>query len=431
MEGAQRSPVSKGPEVSVAGAADESGRIGVEWPASLDVRSLMADGWRPTPFRQFLLKLHSRCNLACTYCYMYTMADQSWRHRPRMMSPGLVSVIAERIAEHARTHSLESVRIIFHGGEPLLSGAGPLVDAFRKIRGAVDARVGVQGAVQTNGTLLNENILAVLESLGIRVGVSLDGTLRSHDRARYYRAGRGSYGDVARGLDLLADHPAIYAGLLSVVDLEADPVQAYEALLDFAPPVIDFLLPHHNWMQPPPRLGGDSTPYADWLIHVFERWYSARSRETRIRLFEEIIHLLLGGLSETEAVGLTPSSLVVVETDGSIEQTDALKSAYEGAADTGLHIVRDSFDAALLHPYIAARQIGLSALSEQCQSCSIKAVCGAGLYPHRYKQGRGFRNPSVYCPDLYVLIRHITMRVMHDLRSALEPVSEKDGHLDT
>ena len=32
--------------------------------------------------RQFLLKVHSRCNLACDYCYVYQHADQSWRTRP-------------------------------------------------------------------------------------------------------------------------------------------------------------------------------------------------------------------------------------------------------------------------------------------------------------------------------------------------------------
>ena len=32
---------------------------------------------------------------------------------------------------------------------------------------------------------------------------------------------------------------------------------------------MDLLLPHANWSSPPPGSG-----YADWLIAVFERWYS-------------------------------------------------------------------------------------------------------------------------------------------------------------
>jgi uncharacterized protein len=373
-------------------------------------------GHRPVPFRQFLLKINERCNLSCQYCYIYTMADQTWRNRPHAMSPGLVSVTAERIAEHARTHSLDSVRVIFHGGEPLLSGVRPVAEAMRKIRAAVDAHVHVQGIIQTNGTLLDESVLDVLESLKIRVGISLDGSMEINDKRRVYRNGRGSYHEVARALKLLAARPSIYGGVLTVVNLEADPVETYETLLEFAPSAIDLLLPHHNWSNPPPRPPGVMAPYAEWLGAVFDRWYGASEKETGIRLFEEIIHLLLGGASESEAIGLTPASLVVVETDGSIEQSDILKSAYQGAASTGLHITADSFDAALAVPGIAARQMGVAGLGEVCQACAVVAICGGGLYPHRYREGSGFRNPSVYCEDLYQLILHIRGRLFKDLR---------------
>lgn len=411
-----------------AGMESELDRDG-EWPAILDVDSLLATGWRPTPFRQFLLKVHSRCNLACDYCYVYTKADQTWQTRPRKMSPALLSVAAERIAEHARTHNLESVQVIFHGGEPLLSGANSIVDGLRKVRAAVDARVSVHSAVQTNGILLTKATLDLLASMDIKVGVSLDGNVAAHDRRRHYQDGKGSYAEVARALKLLSDYPSIYSGLLSVVDLDADPIITYETLLEFAPPIIDFLLPHHNWANPPMRPAGASAPYADWLAEVFDRWYGAPSQETRVRLFEEIIHLLLGGDSKTEVVGLSPSGLIVVETDGSIEQTDALKSAYEGASATGLHITRDAFDAALRDPGIAARQLGTYALSDVCQICSVKPICGAGLYAHRYRPGTGFRNPSVYCPDLYALITHIRTCLIRDLQRIRRSLLEEDGNL--
>ncbi|MEU7607651.1 hypothetical protein AB0B44_43910, partial [Streptomyces sp. NPDC041003] len=53
------------------------------WPyARLDVAAARAAGHRPHPIRQFVLKTRSRCNLACTYCYVYEMADQGWRGQP-------------------------------------------------------------------------------------------------------------------------------------------------------------------------------------------------------------------------------------------------------------------------------------------------------------------------------------------------------------
>src|SRR5579862_1919683 len=93
-----------------------------EWPASLDVFALRATGWTPSPFREFIVKVHSRCDLACDYCYMYEMADQSWRDQPRVMSPEMVELTAYRIGEHARAHGLNHITLIVHGGEPLLAG---------------------------------------------------------------------------------------------------------------------------------------------------------------------------------------------------------------------------------------------------------------------------------------------------------------------
>src|SRR5215469_12178212 len=95
---------------------------GLEWPYTLDVPGLLADGWRPVPFREFIVKVHSRCDLACDYCYMYEMADQSWRARPRRMSPEIAERTASRIAEHASAHNLRSIMLTLHGGEPLLAG---------------------------------------------------------------------------------------------------------------------------------------------------------------------------------------------------------------------------------------------------------------------------------------------------------------------
>jgi uncharacterized protein len=132
-------------------------------------------------------------------------------------------------------------------------------------------------------------------------------------------------------------------------------------------------------------------------------------------LFDQIIRLLLGRQSFTESVGLAPAQFVVIETDGAMAQVDTLKVAFHGAADTGLNVARDSFDAALRLPQIAARQLGYDALCAKCQACQVWRVCGGGLYAHRYRAGTGFANPSVYCPDLLRLIGHIRDRVSADI----------------
>jgi uncharacterized protein len=388
------------------------------WPHRLlDVGALRAQGWRPTPFRDFVLKVHQRCNLACDYCYVYTMADQTWRHRPVVMTEEVWRAGAWRIGEHARRHDLAEVRVILHGGEPLLAGGELLSSIAGAVRSALPAATRLEIGLQTNGLLLDEPTLRRLRDESILIGVSLDGTRADNDRHRRHANGRGSYDSVHRALTLLADpryRPA-YAGLLCTVDPRTDPVGCYHGLLGYQPPTIDFLLPHANWASPPRARSDGGTPYADWLVAVFDRWYSAARQETRVRLFEDIINLTLGGKGRSEQVGLSPVAVVVVETDGAVEQVDSLKSTYSGACATGLNVLTDPVDAALTHPGVVARQIGAAALCDTCRDCSVHRICGAGHYAHRFRPVEGFRNPSVYCADLRRLIEHIKGRIGADL----------------
>lgn len=388
---------------------------GAEWPATLDVAGLHDEGWRPTPFQTFVLKIQSRCDLACRYCYMYELNDSRWRDQPRGMSQAVAKQTADRIGEHARAHGLSSVEIVLHGGEPLLARPETIKALVQILRTGVGCRAHI--SVQTNGLRLTDEYLAVFDELDVRIGVSLDGDATATGRHRLSRDGRSSHDRVVESLRrLTAAHSRLFAGLLCTVDLRNDPLGTYEALLEFEPPSIDFLLPHGTWSQPPPgRLPDASTPYADWLIPIFDRWY--RRPGTSVRLFAEIMHLLLGGASTIESIGLSPVGVLVIETDGSIEQSDFLKAAYEGATITGLHVRTDPLDRALALPGFAARQIGRSALSPECLACPVVDVCGAGLYAHRYRAGNGFKNPSVYCADLRALIEHIRRTMERDLEA--------------
>jgi uncharacterized protein len=394
-------------------------RRAAPWPyAELDVPALRAAGHAPVPFRELVLKVHQRCNLACDYCYVYELADQSWRERPRTMPDEVRDAALARFADHARRHGLGGVRIVLHGGEPLLYGTDRLAELVTAAREAFPRDCRIDFGMQTNGVLLDEPTVATLVEHGIAVGVSVDGTPADHDRHRRAPNGRGSFAAVARGLALLRrpENRTAYAGLLCTVAADTDPIACYEQLLSFDPPAIDLLLPHVNWEHPPARPAGAPTPYADWLIAIFDRWYAER-RPTGIRLFEDAISLVLGGASRSEQVGLSPSGVLVVESDGAIEQVDALKSAYPGACATGLNVLHDEFDAAFDDPGIVARQIGRAALSDECLSCPAVAFCGGGHYAHRYRRDVGFRAPSVYCADLRVFVRHVYDRVAADLLS--------------
>jgi len=367
------------------------------WPmGAVDTGVLRAAGWRPMPLREFVIKIHQRCNLACDYCYVYTMADRSWRNRPAVMPAEVWAATARRIAEHVQTHRLSQVAVVFHGGEPMLAGTPMLVAVADAVRGALPPEVECRIGIQTNGVLLTEDRLGTLLAHDIRIAVSVDGQGADHDAHRRYRDGRGSWTAVRRALDLLRTdrfHP-IFAGLLCTIDPAVDPVACYQALLEHEPPAVDVLLPHANWAT-----GIEQGVFGWWLARMFDVYFDQPVRHAGIRLFDEIVNLHLGGASRSEHVGLSPAAVAVVESDGAIEQTDALRSTFPGAAATGLSVLTDPFDAALEHPGVVARQLGVAALCDTCRSCELREVCGGGHYAHRYRPETGFLNPSVYCEE--------------------------------
>ncbi|MBT2406433.1 MULTISPECIES: radical SAM/SPASM protein FxsB, inactivated metallohydrolase extension form [unclassified Streptomyces] len=366
-------------------------------------------------FREIVLKVHSRCDLACDHCYVYEHADQSWRGRPKVISPEAITHTAARLAEHARDHALPSVTVILHGGEPLLAGTARLRLVCEEFTRALAGIADLDLRIHTNGLQLSTRHLDLFAEYGVRVGISLDGDRAANDRHRRFADGRTSHPLVLAAVALLRSEPYrhLYQGLLCTVDVANDPVAVLDALVELEPPRVDFLLPHATWEAPPPRPDGVPDAYARWLLRVFDHWEHL-GRPVPVRLFESLLSTLGGGPSLTESLGLAPTDLVVVETDGALEQVDSLKSAFEGAAATGFNVFDHAFDQVAAHPGVRARQLGLAGVSDSCRRCPVVRSCGGGLYTHRYKAdddtGGGFDNPSVYCADLRELVEGVEGR---------------------
>ncbi|MDT3727746.1 radical SAM/SPASM protein FxsB, inactivated metallohydrolase extension form [Streptomyces sp. DSM 41972] len=378
------------------------------------------------PLRQLVLKIHSRCDLACDHCYVYEHADRSWEARPKVMAEATAAQTARRLAAYARSHQLESVSVILHGGEPLLAGPTRIRDICTELRTTVGAVTELDLAIHTNGVQLSRRHLDVFKEFDVRVGISLDGDRIANDRHRLDRRGRSSYDRVLSAVRLLRtpEYRHLFGGLLCTVDVENDPLAVHEALTALDPPRIDYLLPHSTWDIPPPRgSSGSPTPYADWLLAIFDRWLE-QGRKVPVRTFDSVLSTLRGGSSLTEAMGLAPSDLAVVETDGAFEQADSLKVAFDGAPATGYNVFRHSFDEFVRHPGVQARRLGIQGVSETCRRCPVVQSCGGGLYAHRYSSDRLFDNPSVFCADLRALVDGIAERITE--RSFFPGIADAD-----
>jgi len=363
------------------------------------------------PFHTFILKIQSRCNLNCTYCFVYNQADQSWKNKPGLISEKTVRQTAARIIEHNKAHNKDYVSVIFHGGEPLLGGAEHLEMILDILQSSFDnEKIDCRFGMQSNGLLFTEEIGDLMKQKKLRMGVSIDGPPELNDNFRVDHMGRGTGKKLESKLKLLTSkkYKDRFSGFLCVMNLDHDPIQIYEYLKHFDPPSIDFLMPYDNWSRLPYKYNESEalTLYADWFIRLFDHWVND-PEPVPIRTFDSIIRLIFGGKSLIESMGLEAVDLVVVETDGAIEAVDSLKAAADGATDLSLNVFDNSFDEAARHADVIARQLGASKLSDKCQSCDIVSICGGGYIPTRYSNENGFRNPSVYCRDHDKIIRHI------------------------
>lgn len=150
-----------------------------------------------------LLKVASRCNLDCSYCYVFNMGDDGWRRQPKRLSAETLAAVTEQLsvllARQGRPFS-----IVLHGGEPLLLGSKRLGDLLSALRSSLP---GCGLHVQTNGLLLTEEIVGVLAAYGVGVSVSLDGPAEVNDAFRVDHQGHGSFDRIVAGVELLRSHP--------------------------------------------------------------------------------------------------------------------------------------------------------------------------------------------------------------------------------
>jgi uncharacterized protein len=353
------------------------------------------------PPLQVILKVASRCNLNCSYCYVYNKGDVSWRRQPKFMTPVTFKAALQRTREHCERSGQDSVRITFHGGEPLLAGVAQFAQWCEAAHQGLGDLCRVDLSVQTNGTLVDQGLVEVFRRYAVSVGISLDGPADINDQFRVDHAGRGSYAQAARGLRMLREHGVPFQ-VLCVLPFGGNSLRIHHAFVSLGAKRINYLLPdytHDSIGDIRSRFG--PTPCADALIPILEEWFN-NSLQTRIGMFWNMARVILGGDSHIDLLGdQSRYQYVFVETGGDIEGLDVLRICRPGLPATGLHVSRDAFadiaNTESLHRSVIFEGIPLPT---GCRACPERHTCGGGYLPHRFSAQRGFDNPTVWCPDM-------------------------------
>jgi uncharacterized protein len=356
-----------------------------------------------------LIKVVSRCNINCSYCYVYNMGDSGWAEMPNQISYETQAALAKALSELSHMQQ-RPFAVVLHGGEPLLLGLVKLRRLIFALRNALPTECAI--SIQTNGILLTEEILDLCSATQTTLSISIDGPRHVHDRYRVGHNRQGTYDKVLHGINLLRSHhdsKFLFTGLLAVIDPESDPEEVYGFFKQLTPPSVDFIYRDGNHSRlPEGKKSLKSTEYGQWLSKLLDV-YLADPNPIRIRFLDDIIKLMLGGTGTKDGIGLTNYGVLIIDTDGSITKNDTLKSSYNGADrfsqkwSVHTHNLADILNS----PEFAEYHVMQRPSSKTCRSCPELRVCGGGMTLHRWRDDNGYDNPSVYCADQMLLINHI------------------------
>lgn len=135
------------------------------------------------------LEVNQICNLRCTYCYLGRKTNQKMSEQIAYKGLEIAFLNVER-------HRDRRLWVDFVGGEALLSFPF-LKQLVEYIEGqALKRNILVTYSITTNGTILNDEILAWLIRYKIHLKVSIDGAEETHNRNRKWVDGGGSYANI-------------------------------------------------------------------------------------------------------------------------------------------------------------------------------------------------------------------------------------------
>ncbi len=333
------------------------------------------------PPLQLLIKPASGdCNLRCRYCfYTDVMKHQAQPHLPHMTYESI-----ERIVEKAFAYAEQSITIAFQGGEPLSSG----LDFFKHYVNCVakhnKAGLPVQHALQTNGTLLNEDWAAFFHEHHFLLGLSVDGTRGNHDKYRVDVREEGTFGRVWEKVELLRKYQVEF-NILTVVT--ADTARKIV-------PIYDFYRRHEiNYQQYIPCLNPLDEPdasypftltptlYGDFLCKLFDLWFEdiRRGRPIYLQYFEELLAMLLGQMPHTCGLSGVCAPQFVIEADASVYPCDFYVLDHYRLGNL-LEQDFEDIDKVRLKSGFIEESLGIS---EKCRTCPFFGICRGGCRRNR------------------------------------------------
>jgi uncharacterized protein len=166
------------------------------------------------------LLLSDACNIRCRYCYFLANMPPHYRFSQMKSETAHAAIdFFARCVKRSIAKGHTDQQIVIYGGEPTLNRK-VLLEVLQYIKENKEAEVLPQSmgvTLNTNGILLDEEILTSCKESGAVVAISIDGPKEIHDQMRVYSTGEGTFDDVIRSYRL-AQQMGVHTGVCVTVD---------------------------------------------------------------------------------------------------------------------------------------------------------------------------------------------------------------------
>lgn len=383
-----------------------------------------------------------RCNLDCTYCY-YLEKERLYPDAKKFRMPDAVleTYIRDYIASQAGTGAPE-IWFNWQGGEPTILG----VEFFRRVvaleRQYAPAGMPIRNALQTNGTLIDEEWAAFFKENDFLVGISIDGPREVHDRYRVDRAGRPSFDKVVAAIELLRAREVEFNTLTVVQRRNSrEPKAVYRFLKEIGSTFLQFIpiverTPDGLSLAGAPQIDEDGveyrvTPwsvlpnaYGRFLTGVFDEWIKEDVGRVFVQFFDVQLGLWMGGPSGLCWFAETCGQGLAIEHNGDLYACD--------------HYVYPEYrlgnvaETPILELATSSEQVRFGndkrdTLPRQCRECTYRFACNGGCPKHRFlKTKAGEAGLNYFCESYLRFFGHAgpDLRMMANLVSAGRPAAD-------
>ncbi len=365
-------------------------------------------------------------------------------------------VLDAYIRQYISSQNTPEVTFAWQGGEPTLLG----VRFFRRVRELqqryADGRP-IRNAIQTNGTLLDDEWCEFLAKEQFLVGISIDGPARFHDTYRVDKHNEPTFDAVMHGLELLKTYRVEFNTLTVVNSFNStEPLTVYRFLKQIGSGFIQFIPLVERHFQPPAAPSGgllqiDLAPpprkrdyncevtewsvrpqqYGQFLVEIFDEWVRNDVGAVFVQLFDSALGTWLGEGASLCVFAETCGSALAMEQSGDVYSCDHF--VYP---DYRLGNIQDT-DLAALAACQAQQDFGRekqTALPRYCRECSVRFACNGECPKHRFlKTPDGEFGLNYLCAAYKRFFSHIDpyMRNMAALLRQGRPPAEIMGSLRT